>query len=66
MKLERTYRNYMSKYSMVTFSENMPYEYALKKGRAQDQKLMEICSGIDSVDEIELKTLYEDLKKLEF
>lgn len=66
MKLERTYRNYISKYSMVTFSENIPYEYAMNKGRAQDRKLMEICSGIDSVDEIDLKSLYLDLKKLDF
>lgn len=66
MKLERAYKNYLSKYSMVTFSENMPYEYAMNKGRAQDKKLMEICSGIDSVVDIDLSSLYLELKKLEF
>ena len=64
LRLERTYKDYLSKYSMVTFSENMPYAYAMNKGRAQDKKLMEICSAVDSIEEIDLNSLYLELKKL--
>jgi len=64
MKLEHKFPKYKSKYSMVTFDENMPYEFAMKKGRAQDEKLMEICSKIDSSEEVDLNKLYNELINL--
>jgi kynurenine 3-monooxygenase len=66
MKLERSFKLYRSKYSMVTFNENIPYEHAMKKGRAQDEKLMKICKEIETVNEIDLKQLYKELKKLDY
>lgn len=43
MQLEQQYPAYYSKYSLVTFNENMPYAEAMKRGRRQDELLMEIC-----------------------
>ncbi len=53
-KLEQTYPDYFSKYSMVTFREDLPYSVAKEKGNAQDRLLMEICGGIESVSEMDL------------
>ncbi len=64
MKLEQTYPDYLSKYSMVTFKEDIPYSKAMTKGRAQDEKLMDICSQIESVDDMIIEQLYEDLKTI--
>src|SRR5688572_29458765 len=43
-KLEQEYPDYFSKYSMVTFREDLPYAVAKAKGNAQDRLLMDICS----------------------
>ena len=53
-KLEQTYDDYFSKYSMVTFREDLPYSVAKEKGNSQDRLLMEICSGVANVDELDL------------
>lgn len=53
--LEISYPNeFLSKYSMVTFSR-MPYVEALIKGRLQDQVLMEACRGINHLSELNLQ-----------
>jgi kynurenine 3-monooxygenase len=43
-QLEQTYPEYFSKYSLVTFNENMPYSEAMRRGRLQDEVLMKLCS----------------------
>ncbi|MEO5860804.1 MAG: NAD(P)/FAD-dependent oxidoreductase [Pyrinomonadaceae bacterium] len=53
-KLEQTYPDYFSKYSMVTFREDLPYSVAKQQGNAQDRLLMDICSKIESVSELDL------------
>jgi kynurenine 3-monooxygenase len=53
-KLEQTYPDYFSKYSMVTFREDLPYAVAKEKGNAQDRLLMDICSKVESVKELDL------------
>jgi kynurenine 3-monooxygenase len=53
-KLEQTYPDYFSKYSMVTFREDLPYSIAKGKGNAQDRLLMEICERVSDVGEINL------------
>ena len=53
-RLEQTYADYFSKYSMVTFREDMPYSIAKAKGNAQDRLLMEICSRVEDVSELDL------------
>jgi kynurenine 3-monooxygenase len=46
-KLEQTYPEYYSKYSLVTFSEDMPYAEAMRKGRWQDEVLMQLCRNVE-------------------
>ena len=63
-KLEQTFPEYFSKYSMVTFREDLPYEIAKQKGNAQDQFLMEICADIDDVSEVDLNEVFINLKSI--
>ena len=60
-KLEQTYPDYFSKYSMVTFREDLPYSVASEKGNAQDRLLMQLCSNISDVSELDLNTVREKL-----
>jgi len=61
-KLEQTYPDYFSKYSMVTFREDLPYSVAKEKGNAQDSLLMEICSHVKSVSEIDLEEVMKRIR----
>ncbi|MGI8641305.1 MAG: FAD-dependent oxidoreductase [Pyrinomonadaceae bacterium] len=61
-RLEQTFPNYFSKYSMVTFREDLPYSVAMRKGNAQDKLLMEICANVENVSEIDLNEVMEKVK----
>jgi kynurenine 3-monooxygenase len=61
-KLEFTFPDYFSKYSMVTFREDMPYSLAKEKGNAQDRLLMEICRKTEDVNELDLAEVLDKLK----
>jgi kynurenine 3-monooxygenase len=63
-KLEQTFPDYFSKYSMVTFREDLPYSVARAKGNAQDRLLMEICSEIDTVSEIDMNDVMKRIQAL--
>jgi kynurenine 3-monooxygenase len=63
-KLEQTYPDYFSKYSMVTFREDMPYSVAKARGNAQDKLLMEICAGVENVKELNLAEVIEKIRLL--
>lgn len=63
-KLEQTYPDYFSKYSMVTFREDLPYSVAKEKGNAQDRLLMELCSAIDDVNKMDLNAIMQRMKEL--
>jgi len=63
-KLEQTYPDYFSKYSMVTFREDLPYSVAKEKGNAQDAMLMEICSQVDSLSEIDLNEVMKRIHSI--
>lgn len=63
-KLEQTFPDYFSKYSMVTFREDMPYSVAKQKGNAQDKLLMEICSEVDSVSRLDLEDVLSKIRAL--
>ncbi len=63
-KLEQTFPDYFSKYSMVTFREDLPYTIAKEKGNAQDKLLMEICAEIDDVGKLDLNKIIERVKQL--
>lgn len=63
-KLEQTYADYFSKYSMVTFREDLPYSEAKSRGNRQDALLMDICGDIASVNELNLGEVVERLRSL--
>ncbi len=63
-KLEQTFSDYFSKYSMVTFREDLPYSVAKEKGNAQDKLLMEICTDVENVHELDLNEVFEKMKTL--
>lgn len=65
-KLEQTSPDYFSKYSMVTFREDMPYSEAQRRGNAQDALLMKLCASIDDVSELKIDEVAESLRRLEF
>ncbi len=65
-KLEQTYPDYFSKYSMVTFREDLPYSLAKEKGNAQDRLLMSICGEIENVMEIDLENVHEQIMNLKY
>ena len=59
--LEQTFPDYFSKYSMVTFRDDLPYSYAKQKGDQQNEVLMGICSKVDDVSKLNLKEVMEAL-----
>jgi kynurenine 3-monooxygenase len=63
-RLEQTYPDYFSKYSMVTFREDLPYSVAKDRGNAQDRLLMGLCSKISSVDELDADSVMNSVREL--
>jgi kynurenine 3-monooxygenase len=63
-KLEHEFPDYFSKYSMVTFREDLPYSVAKQKGNAQDKLLMEICAKIADVRKINLIEVMQKINSL--
>ncbi len=63
-RLEQTYADYFSKYSMVTFREDLPYSVAREKGNAQDLFLMQVCSGVSDVSDLSLEEVHSRLSQL--
>ena len=57
MKLEQEHAEYYSKYSLVTFNPEMSYADAMKKGRAQDNMLLDIVSNVAEIDELNTEEL---------
>ena len=67
MKLEKEYPDYYSKYSMVTFHENMSYADAMKKGRRQDELLLALCRDGRTNDmsiEKHQRTTWQNMSKI--
>jgi kynurenine 3-monooxygenase len=53
MKLEQEHPEYYSKYSLVTFKPELSYAEAMKKGRNQDDKLLDIVSKVQDISELD-------------
>lgn len=64
MQLEQQFPEYYSKYSLVTFNENLSYSKAKQLGRKQDELLMAICAqaGDEALDLKEILGLINELK----
>ena len=63
-KLEQTYPDYFSKYSMVTFREDLPYSVAKAKGNAQDRLLMEMSASVTNVGDLDLGRVKQRIDRL--
>lgn len=61
LTLEQQFPEYYSKYSLVTFREDLPYHLAMKKGRKQDEILMDIARDVEDVNSIDLKEVLQRL-----
>lgn len=61
MQLEQQFPEYYSKYSLVTFKPDIPYAEAMRKGRAQDDLLLEIVEENENPD---LAAVMERVKSL--
>jgi hypothetical protein len=49
---------------MVTFREDLPYSEAKRLGNAQDELLMQICSKVESVSELDLDDVHARILEL--
>jgi kynurenine 3-monooxygenase len=63
-RLEQTFPDYFSKYSMVTFREDLPYAIAKERGNAQDRLLMDICKGSRNVSELDLSAVMAKVRQI--
>lgn len=63
-RLEHEFPDYFSKYSMVTFRDDLPYSVAQKKGNAQDKFLMALCAGIKDVDRVDIRGILSQIETL--
>jgi kynurenine 3-monooxygenase len=68
MALEKEFpEEYFSKYSMVTFNEDIPYNQAMLKGRAQDKAILNMIADndisiSDNITKEELKSILTTIK----
>lgn len=64
MVLEKNFPNeYSSKYSLVTFNENIGYREAMLRGRAQDKAILNMLSDNELDLKGDLETILEKVKK---
>lgn len=64
-RLEHEFPEYFSKYSLVTFREDIPYSAAQKLGNAQDKLLMEICEKTKNPGELDLRAVLQKINSIE-
>ncbi|MCF1190719.1 FAD-dependent monooxygenase [Mangrovimonas sp. AS39] len=62
MALEKEFPEYASKYSLVTFNEDMGYQEAMLRGRAQDKAILNMLAEGTLNMEDDLKTNFEKVK----
>ncbi len=62
--LEQNQPDYFSKYSMVTFREDLPYSVAMERGNAQDRLLMEICKDVEDVSLLDPEEVLGKIRSL--
>jgi len=61
-RLEQVFPDYFSKYSMVTFREDLPYSVAKQKGNAQDALLMKIAAEIGDTQDLDLAAIRDRVR----
>ncbi len=64
MALEKNFPDsYSSKYSLVTFNENVPYKEAMLRGRAQDKAILNMLSDGEIDTNGDLRSILEKVKQ---
>lgn len=64
MDLESNFpTEYSSKYSLVTFNENIPYSEAMKRGRAQDKAILNLLDDGELVNKTDLQSVLKKVQK---
>ncbi len=63
MQLEQQFPDYFSKYSLVTFQPELPYEQAMLRGRKQDEVLLDLCKN-DAFENMSLEHFYKKVKAI--
>lgn len=64
MALEKEFsEDYSSKYSLVTFNENISYAQAMQKGRAQDKAILNMLADGKISTKDDLKTVLQKVKE---
>lgn len=63
MQLEQQFPDYYSKYSLVTFQPDLSYSEAMKRGRKQDELLLNMCQN-DDFENIPLEEFYKKTKEI--
>lgn len=58
---ERFPDSFISKYAMVSF-HRIPYSVAMKRGQIQDKVLMDMCSKINTIEELNLDEAFSRIK----
>ena len=64
IKLEERYPEYFSKYSMATFCLNIPYSLAQKRGKAQDDFLMNLCLKKTNINSLNLDWVMKKIMEI--
>ena len=64
LQLEQTYPGYYSKYSMVTFRADLPYHYAMDKGRKQDDDLMNYAREAGIWENVDMEIILARLNSM--
>jgi kynurenine 3-monooxygenase len=59
--LEQNFPQYFSKYSLVTFKDEVSYKQAMLQGRRQDEILMSICAATEDIATLNLETVLQQL-----
>ena len=63
MALEKEFPNdYFSKYSMVTFKEDIPYHEAMTKGRAQDKAILNLLVNKEITTSEDLNSIFKKVQ----
>ncbi|HXF42972.1 MAG TPA: NAD(P)/FAD-dependent oxidoreductase, partial [Pyrinomonadaceae bacterium] len=62
-KLESLYQDFYSKYSMVTFRDDLPYHVAKVLGNEQDRLLTEIAASCEDIGQLDLEEVISKIRQ---
>ncbi|MFY8159970.1 MAG: FAD-dependent oxidoreductase [Candidatus Kapaibacteriota bacterium] len=62
LKMEEKYSDFDSKYSLVTFRDDVEYQTAKHQGAKLDNYLLDICKVVEDIDAIDMDSVYENVK----